>query len=412
MRNWNRVLVAVVACLCVLSLHGEDKTAMELLINKQWHLWDSVTHRINEKYFVCFTGTQRLVVSMNDEGEVHARIQDYYLSDKPVEAFDTAKVGKVRDGKYLVYSDRENLPKHKASKRAFVCLKITNLTNTTLAVEVGEGRNLGVGRYVAGDGRISLANGEEVSRTALLNKTWRELNPETGESLERQELFMTSAVLKSEFHGDRRKIAPVWDVRGYYFSDSIPVKFDNEQPFSYNEGRYLVIDELNDRYKREAVSYEINRLIEDTLEIECKSHPERGKRLFAYSLQEFKRDSTTTKLDRLSGTHWYFVGDKERMTDFVYITDTQIISSEIKYVSPIGWILGERTGEYYLAPNAKGRFDETKVGTVKSGQYVRFKALGYSKSEQMRQNWVARFVNDNVLRFEYSTWQAEVFVRE
>ena len=78
---------------------------MEQLINKEWHEFDFKTMKAKETYYEKYTGTQRLIVSADEEGNTKMRVQKYYLSYKWEERFDTTKVRKNRNRKYIVNSN-------------------------------------------------------------------------------------------------------------------------------------------------------------------------------------------------------------------------------------------------------------------------------------------------------------------
>ena len=83
-----------------ISFIVEAKSTMELLINKDWHELDVKTMRAHEGFYVRFTGTQRMIVGADSEGNTKARVQKYYLSNRYEETFDSTKVGKKKKGKY------------------------------------------------------------------------------------------------------------------------------------------------------------------------------------------------------------------------------------------------------------------------------------------------------------------------
>ena len=63
-----------------ISFVVEAKSTMELLINKDWQELDVKTMRAHEGFYVRFTGTQRMIVGADSEGNTKARVQKYYLS--------------------------------------------------------------------------------------------------------------------------------------------------------------------------------------------------------------------------------------------------------------------------------------------------------------------------------------------
>ena len=87
---------------------AEAKSTMEQLINREWYEFDFKTMKSNESYYVKYTGTQRLVVSADEDGNTKMRVQKYYLTNRWEERFDSTKVGKSRNGKYIMIRGAKN----------------------------------------------------------------------------------------------------------------------------------------------------------------------------------------------------------------------------------------------------------------------------------------------------------------
>ena len=98
-----RTVLLILATIVTLVVStAEGKSTMEKLINKEWHEFDFKTMKAKETTYEKYTGTQRLIVGLDEEGNTKMRVQKYYLSNRWEERFDTTKVGKNRNGKYIV----------------------------------------------------------------------------------------------------------------------------------------------------------------------------------------------------------------------------------------------------------------------------------------------------------------------
>ena len=96
------VLLILAMIVTLVASTAEGKSTMELLINKEWYEFDFKTMKPDESRYVRYTGTQRLEVSADEDGNTRMRVQKYYLSYEWEERFDSRKVGKYRNGKYIV----------------------------------------------------------------------------------------------------------------------------------------------------------------------------------------------------------------------------------------------------------------------------------------------------------------------
>lgn len=385
------------------------ESIMELLINKDWREVNNATQLIYQDTMVYYTGTQRITVRLLKYDNASVNIQEYYLSDSMVQVFDTAQVGKHKNGKFMVFRD-VNGPDRKTK-----CMLLTGLSDFTHELIVENGYSLQKKKYVAGSTNLKLRSGEIVARDWLLSKTWQEIDIATGQAKNSQEVFMKNVVLKSTFTGDRFSVAPLWSVSEYCFSDTIVKKYDIKRTPEFSYGKYLVINEVNEKYRKVPVNYAINKLTQDSLELICVSHPERPKKLFLQSkyVDSLVQDTTVKRsvMNSIIGRHWYFM-DKGKVTDFIYITRNHIISSEIRYVEHIGWVVGENSGVYYLAKNTVGKFDDKKVGKIENGTYIRYKSLAYTKEEEILQNWKVRILSPRALMFSFGRLFQETYLSE
>ena len=106
---------------------------MEQLINKEWYEFDFKTMKPDESRYVRYTGTQRLEVSADEDGNTRMRVQKYYLSYEWEERFDSRKVGKYRNGKYIVIRGERDTSNVEVIKT--ICLEIMKLTDNKLNIK-------------------------------------------------------------------------------------------------------------------------------------------------------------------------------------------------------------------------------------------------------------------------------------
>ena len=125
MKGKLRLMILVVLVFAIFSI--EAKSTMELLINKEWYEVDLSQMQIREDYYVKFTGTQRLTIGLDQDGNTKMRVQEYYLSDEETEIFDETKVGSRRKGKYLILKGK----KHRGYIDA-VCMELYQLNDMNL----------------------------------------------------------------------------------------------------------------------------------------------------------------------------------------------------------------------------------------------------------------------------------------
>ena len=57
----------------------EAKSTMEQLIYKEWYEFDFSNLSAKDSYYIKFTGTQRMIVGQDQEGNAKARVKPYYL---------------------------------------------------------------------------------------------------------------------------------------------------------------------------------------------------------------------------------------------------------------------------------------------------------------------------------------------
>ena len=160
----------------LISFVVEAKSTMELLINKDWHEFDVSTMQLQRAY-TRFTGTQRMIVGADSEGNTKARVQRYYLSNRYEETFDSTKVGKKRNGRFLIIKGNQN-------SLNTICLEIKTLKEDQLStIDKNHPNNLRK-NYFYTEPRSDKPDGAVISTMNLLEKKlWYQIDSKTGERL-------------------------------------------------------------------------------------------------------------------------------------------------------------------------------------------------------------------------------------
>ena len=102
----NRVLLFFVL-LCVLPLNGITKVkslprlTRQYLMEQKWYL-DVYEDEDLDTSVMTFTLTEQIDSVFTEEGDLNVYVCKYYLSDSKDLFFDTNKVGKTMEGKYLI----------------------------------------------------------------------------------------------------------------------------------------------------------------------------------------------------------------------------------------------------------------------------------------------------------------------
>ena len=125
MRMKQLFLISVVLLSTAFCTYAES--TMELLINKEWYEIDLGKMQVRDDYYVKFTGTQRLTIGLDQDGNTKMRVQKYYLSNNETEFFDSTQVGKNRNGKYLVLCGKKSKGYTKA-----ICMKLYQVDEMNL----------------------------------------------------------------------------------------------------------------------------------------------------------------------------------------------------------------------------------------------------------------------------------------
>ena len=123
----HRLALIISVFLFASIMHIEAKSNMEMLINKEWYEIDLSKMQTRHDFYIKFTGTQRFTVGADEDGNTKARVQFYYLSNEKTDIFDDTKVGKRRNGKYIVLQGKKH-----GSYTDAVCMELYQLDDMNM----------------------------------------------------------------------------------------------------------------------------------------------------------------------------------------------------------------------------------------------------------------------------------------
>lgn len=268
----HRLALIISVFLFASIMHIEAKSTMEMLINKEWYEIDLSKMQTRHDFYIKFTGTQRFTVGADEDGNTKARVQSYYLSNEKTDIFDDTKVGKRRNGKYIVLQGKKH-----GSYTDAVCMELYQLDDMNM--RMGNSRQ-GVAQqhcYVVDSKYADLTDNDPSddgtiisTRDLLIDKMWYEVDLKTGKRKRTEvryekdgmALFCTMAEnYKSEL--------PDWQMREFYFSDNIEREFKHSKIGDRVNGIYLVVKERGTDGKWFAANYDISTLSANRLVLDC-----------------------------------------------------------------------------------------------------------------------------------------------
>lgn len=358
------ILVMIPLCFSV-----EAKSTMELLINKDWHEFDFGAMKAHEDYYVRYTGTQRMIVGADSVGNQKVRVQKYYLSYRYEEKFDSTKVGKNRNGKYLIIQDnRDSL-----NNRNVICLEISELAEGQLQVKDLNHPRLMDTYFVADDVLKPEKQGKFQSTIDLLaDKIWYMLD-ENGERTGMEWTFGYSAYFRCTMPANRRTELPKWERREFYLSDMIETKFKRSKVCERMNGIYLVVNDLDEDGTWQTRTYDIKTLSANRLILECVYPKGFGTFVFENSYTEKEKSISKIKPQQkdLLGKEWYRIDTAtwkrskyvEKFTEthvtriFPKIKNNKVVSDTVNF-------------EYYMSNQPVSEFDWSQKGKNPEGDYI------------------------------------------
>ena len=352
----------------------EAKSTMEQLINKEWYEFDFSNLSAKDSYYIKFTGTQRMIVGQDQEGNAKARVQRYYLSAEPVEKFDDTKVGKVRDGEYIVFPPRND-------KDVAICLKINSLSDETLETEDITAPNHKKIHYITsintteGKDEENTLKGNVISTLDLLaGKQWHEIDEKTGKKLRTELTFdRLNCVTRCIMGENPKRTIPDWQMREFYFSDNIETEFDHSKIGDRINGIYLVVKEKNKDGAWYVANYDISTLSANRLVLNCVYPKGVPTQVFVskQGLKEAMGKRRKPQQWQLTENVWYRLDTATlKRGRFTERFDKNKVTRSYPVI--VDGVRSTRTVEsvYYMSNKADTVFDHTQVGKTLEGDYI------------------------------------------
>lgn len=359
--------IVFLLCYFAIDSFAKDLSTMELLINKDWYELDMQNMQARNNFYYRFTGTQRLTVGPDQEGNMKMKVQEYYLSNKYETHFDPTKIGKSREGKYLV------IRRFSTSKSSnAICLKIKEISESGLQT-IDENISKTFVKYYFTDAKET-KKGEIIStRKLLTERKWYQLDENTGKRLTVEQTFNNWYVLKCVMADNRRKEFPKWKLWEYYLSDTIVSEFDRKKVGTRENGIYLVINEQDSEGDWQAVNYDISTLSDTRLVLDCVYPQGIAPQIYENSLGRVGNDEAKLKpmQNQLMANEWFLLDtvswNRSKVTvsyDKTHVTRTVPIRKD-------GVVKDERqVFEYYMSNNPVNEFDWRQKGRNLEGEYI------------------------------------------
>ena len=365
------VLLILAMIVTLVASAAEGKSTMELLINKEWYEFDFKTMKPDESRYVRYTGTQRLEVSADEDGNTRMRVQKYYLSYEWEERFDSRKVGKYRNGKYIVIRGERDTSNVEEIKT--ICLEIMKLTDNRLNIKNLSDFDLPRNFYVTNDENADTKEGIFVPTIDLLaNKLWFMLD-DKGNRTGMEWSFDYGSCYKCQLPENRYTEFPKWERREFYLSNEIVTEFKRKKVGKSKNGLYLVINDQEEDGEWQVRTYDIKTLSADRLMLECV-YP-RGEKNIIFESQRSRKEEKESKMKpqqkNLIGKEWYRVDTATwQRTKYVEtFTETHITRSFPSRKN--GELVNNKfTFEYYMSNQPAEEFDWRQKGNNPEGDYL------------------------------------------
>lgn len=368
------ILTLFIILLVSISFVIEAKSTMELLINKEWYEFDFTSLSVKDSYYIKFTGTQRMIVGLDQEGNTKVRIQQYYLSAEPVKEFDTTKVGKVHEGEYIVFPSRKE-------KNVAICLKINSLSDETFKTEDITIPSHNKKHYMTiinsnqNEGKENTLKGQVISTLDLLTgKQWHEIDERNGKKLRTELTFdRLNCVTRCIMGENPKRIIPDWQMREFYFSDNIETEFDHSKVGDRINGVYLVVKEKNEEGAWFAANYDISTLSANRLVLDCVYPKGIPTQVFVskQGLKEVEGKRQKPQQWQLTENVWYRLDTTTlKRSQFIEMFDKNKVTRSYPVI--VDGVRSTRTIEcvYYMSNEADTVFDHTLVGKSLEGDYI------------------------------------------
>ena len=366
-------LFLILVALVYSAFCANAESIMELLINKEWYEVDLTKMQVREDYYVKFTGTQRLTVGLDQEGNTKMRVQKYYLSNNETEFFDSTQVGKNKDGKYLVLSGK----KAKGYTKA-ICMKLYQVDEMNLRMGASNQTAAQQHCFVVQSGIEKYNDKEEgtviSTQDLLVGKMWYEVDIKTGKRKRTEVQYEKdgTAIFCTMAENYKREL-PDWQMREFYFSDNIEHKFKHSKIGDRENGIYLVVKEKNEQGEWYAANYDITTLSANRLVLDCVYPQGVPTRIFmtrnaietshrtAQKPQQWQLTENTWH--RLDSTGVNRISFTERFDNVNITRRYPMIKNGIRDTVEI-------SNPYYMSNTADSVFNFDKVGKTYEGDYL------------------------------------------
>ena len=363
------VLLILAMIVTLVASTAEGKSTMELLINKEWYEFDFRTMKAKETTYEKYTGTQRLIVGLDEEGNTKMRVQKYYLSNRWEERFDTTKVGKNRNGKYIVIQGAKD------GKKGYkvICHEITTLSEMKLETKDLSLPSLLQRYYVTLGGDKNEVEGTVQSTIELLaDKIWFKLD-ENNKRTNQEWTFGYTSCFKCQMPKNRRTEYPKWERREFYLSNEIVTEFDRKKVGQSTNGIYLVMNDRDEDGEWQTKTYDIKTLSANRLLLECVYPRNVGS--FVFETYYSRKDEAVVKMKPqqkdLMGKDWYRIDTAIwRRTQYVENFNETHVTRSFPTRKNGELVDEKKTFEYYMSNQPVDKFDWSQKGKNPEGDYI------------------------------------------
>lgn len=414
--RWHYSILFTILCISM-GLKCHAQCSMEFLINKNWNEIDIENYQPRGEFYIRYTGTQRMIIGENSEGITKAKVQEYYLSDKPVVEFDRKKVGKVLSGNYLVFRNAGDTKSH-----SLKCYEIKKLNESALSMSPINDLQ-GQSHYYVTDIPIHAEDkkdeqvGNVISTLDLLTeRKWYEINEKTGEKLYSEvEYDKSGKFLHCRMGKNPQRDIPEWNMFEFYLSDNIEYEFKHSKIGDRVEGRYIVVKEKDNKGNWRVANYDITTLSANLLKLECVYPSGIPSQVYMSKEGALKAKGKPIKPRQwqLMENEWHRLDTStfKRRNYIEQFKDNKIIR---KYVTTINGIKEDITEErvYYMSNTPDTVFDHSRVGRSPEGEYIVInehvnentrKAVSYQIDFVDQKNMLLSEINgfkDNIIAYE------------
>ncbi len=348
----------------------EENSTMDKLIRKKWYEFNPLSMQLSANYYTFYTTSYRIIVGIDENGNVSERMQKYYLSNKYEASFDSTKVGVANKGKYIVVQGKDN------PTRA-TCLNIGSISDSEMNTieEIGDSK---LQKFYIADADDLAETKDMLPSEMLLNKTWLQVDENSNAPTRYEYHFQSDGYMEKCVMGENRRTDfPYWLIGEYYFSNEPDTTFIYSKKEILNSGKYLV-HQIKENGVKYLHTYEVKSIAPDTMLLKCV-HPADGENMKLVSVAKHAAD-TTSVLDKLVGKQWRRQQDRyDRVTQYrtsysgaKYFTENQYVGPWIKtadnnYIGKDEFIYHD----FYLSDIKIDRFvfENTKK-KIQNGRYI------------------------------------------